>query len=94
MLKPRAKFDPDAAGGLGLCVLTGCWVFTRSVAGWEPLHLHERAVFYFSIVSLLLGAQVMSAGVLAEMITAQRNRDEAFYSISQTTGLDEPLEDA
>jgi len=83
-----------AAGGLGLCVLTGCWVFTRSVAGWEPLHLHERAVFYFSIVSLLLGAQVMSAGVLAEMITAQRNRDEAFYSISQTTGLDEPLEDA
>ncbi len=74
-----------AAGGIGLSVLTGCWVFTRSVAGYEPLHLHERAVFYFSIVSLLLGAQVMSVGVLAEMITAQRNRDEAFYSISQKT---------
>ena len=74
-----------AVGGLGLSVLTGCWVFTRAVAGYEPLHLHERAVFYFSIVSLLLGAQVMSVGVLAEMITAQRNRDEAFYSISQKT---------
>ena len=82
-----------AAGGIGLSVLTGLWVFTRVMTGYDPLHLHERAVFYFSIVSLLLGAQVMSVGVLAEMITAQRNRDEAFYSISQkTTSADDAEE--
>ena len=81
-----------AAGGIGLSVLTGCWVVTRTVDGYEFVHLHERAVFYFSIVSLLLGAQFMSVGVLAEMITAHRSRDEAFYSIAQTTDSrgDEP----
>lgn len=81
-----------AAGSIGLSVLTGCWFATRTMEGYEHLHLHTRAVFYFSIVSLLLGAQVMSVGVLAEMITAQRSRDEAYYSISQQTGSsdDEP----
>ncbi len=74
-----------AAGSIGLSVLTGCWFVTRTVEGYEPLHLHTRAVFYYSIVSLLLGAQVMSVGVLAEMISAQRSRDEAYYSFSQQT---------
>jgi glycosyltransferase involved in cell wall biosynthesis len=78
-----------AAGGIGLSVLTGCWVVTRTVDGYELLHLHERAVFYFSIVSLLLGAQFMSVGILAEMMAAQRSRDEGFYSIAQRTGTAE-----
>ena len=78
-----------AAGGIGLSVLTGCWVVTRTVDGYELLHLHERAVFYFSIVSLLLGAQFMSVGILAEMMAAQRSRDEGFYSIAERTGTAE-----
>ncbi len=35
------------------------------------MHLHTRAIFYYCIVALLLGAQLLSFGFIAEMITAQ-----------------------
>ncbi len=37
-------------GLLGLLGLTGAWVLTRVVPGWTPIHLHERALFYYAIV--------------------------------------------
>jgi hypothetical protein len=36
------------------------------------LHLHQRALFYFAILSILLGVQWLSIGILAELIVAQR----------------------
>ncbi len=38
----------------------------------NDLHLHSRAVFYYSIVAVLLGAQLTATGFLAELIAAQR----------------------
>ena len=73
-------------GSLGILVLTAAWIFSRSVPGWEPVHLHERAVFYYALGAALLGAQFMSIGFLAELITAFRVADVPVYSIAARVG--------
>lgn len=74
-----------ALGGFGLFILSAAWVVTRldSITD-NDLELHKRAIFYFSIVSLLLGAQFVSIGFLAEMITAFYSRDRSSYSIRES----------
>lgn len=76
-------------GGLGIAVLTVMWFVTRLVPGLEPIDLHERAIFYYTIVALLLGAQFISVGLLAEMLAAHRMRDAVPYSIQARTFDDE-----
>ena len=73
------------AGAGGLTVLTCAWFATRLVPGWEPLHLHQRAIFYFSLAALLFGTQLVSVGFLAELIIAHHNRDQHNYSIAERT---------
>jgi glycosyltransferase involved in cell wall biosynthesis len=74
-------------GGIGLVVLSMGWVITRlNAAPNDDLHLHDRAIFFFSMVSLLLGAQCLSIGFLAEMITAASARDVVPYSVRERIG--------
>lgn len=47
----------------------------------DDLHLHDRAIFYYSIVSVLLGAQFMVIGFLAELITSHWAADHEPYLI-------------
>lgn len=82
-------------GGLGLAILTVCWIASRLSAGWDDVHLHQRAAFFFSLAALLLGGQFMSIGFLAELITAYQVRDTATYSIAEETPPhDTPAESA
>ena len=74
------------SGGLGVLALTVWWVVSRAMGVLEPIHLHERAVFYYSMSAMLLGAQFVTAGFLAEMITASHMRDASTYTIKQRTG--------
>jgi dolichol-phosphate mannosyltransferase len=75
------------AGGLGVVVLSVFWVVSRlDEVATNDLHLHERAIFYYSMGALLLGGQFLSIGFLAEMITAFYGRDSEPYSIRQTAG--------
>jgi dolichol-phosphate mannosyltransferase len=62
------------------------WVVSRLVGVLEPIHLHERAIFYYAMGAMLLGAQFVTAGFLAEMITATHMRDATVYTIKQRTG--------
>ena len=78
------------SGSLGLSFLTAGWVVTRLVDELHDLHLHERAIFYYSIVALLLGAQLLSIGFLAELMTAFFGRDTLPYSIGERTAGDAP----
>ncbi len=73
------------AGSIGLCILTLMWGATRMSDAWDDIHLHERAIFYYCIVSLLLGTQLVSAGFLAEMITAQNRSTTRPYSLAGST---------
>jgi glycosyltransferase involved in cell wall biosynthesis len=72
------------AGSLGLVYLGITWL----VNAWAPgyfLPLHERPLLIYSVAALLLGAQMMSIGFLAELITAYQSRDEDSYSIAERT---------
>ncbi len=71
-------------GNLGLLYLAVTWVIRL----WYPEKfepLHERALLIYSLAALLLGAQMMSIGFLAELVTAHMGRDEDSYSIAETT---------
>ena len=74
------------SGGLGVLVLTIWWVVSRTVPDLTPVHLHERAIFYYSMAAMLLGAQFISVGFLAEMLTAYHTDKATSYSIKQRTG--------
>jgi glycosyltransferase involved in cell wall biosynthesis len=71
-------------GSLGLVYLAITWLIRL----WDRdlfLPLHERPLLIYSLAGLLLGAQMMSIGFLAELITAYQGRDEDSYSIVETT---------
>ncbi len=74
-------------GLLCLTLLAGYWVLSRA---WEdvfgpPVHLHQRALFFYSLGGMLLGGQLMSVGFLAELITAYTGRDSDTYSVAEET---------
>jgi len=72
-------------GGLGIFLLLLARVLTWNVAAltaWK-FDLHQTPWFYCAITALLLGAQLMSIGFLAELITAYQARDMAPYSVAE-----------
>ncbi|MBI3464444.1 MAG: glycosyltransferase family 2 protein [Planctomycetes bacterium] len=74
-----------AAGAAGLTYLAVLWVLIHFV--W---HTHEkigdRPLLIYSVSAMLLGAQMMSIGFLAELITAYQSRTEESYSIAEEIG--------
>ncbi len=68
-----------AVGALGVLYLTGYWV-VQELSGHDP-ELHNRPALIYSIGAILFGAQLMSIGFLAELITAYTGRDAETYSI-------------
>jgi dolichol-phosphate mannosyltransferase len=71
-------------GNLGLLYLAVTWVINYfSPGSFAPLH--ERAAPLYALAALLLGAQMMSIGFLAELITAYQSRDEDSYSVAERT---------
>jgi glycosyltransferase involved in cell wall biosynthesis len=71
-------------GNLGFLYLLATWI----VRLWHPdwfLPVHERALPMFALAALVLGAQVMSIGFLAELIIAYQSGDQLPYSIAERT---------
>lgn len=71
-------------GSIGLSVLSALWVITR-LSEMEDVDLHRKAIFYYCIVALLVGVQLISMGFLAELITAQNRRSSPPYSLARDT---------
>ncbi len=63
--------------------LSGAWVITRLPPAENPVHLHQKAIFYYAITAILLGAQLFIAGLLAELMTALNSRTLKHYSIAE-----------
>ena len=82
-----------SCGTIGITLLSGWWVVSRLAESIPDLHLHQRALFYYSMVAVLLGAQFMAIGFLAELITAHVGHDREPYVISQRVGLTPPSSD-
>ncbi len=80
------------AGLGGMAYLAVIWCTSR-LPGRPPevaVHLHETAALYYSLVAVLLGAQLVATGFVAEMIAALVSRDRDEFSIAQYTVPVEP----
>jgi dolichol-phosphate mannosyltransferase len=76
-----------AMGGLGILYLTFMRIITH--LNQDPLddvELHKRAVFYYCILAVLLGAQLLLSGLVAELIVAlTRQSNPPTFSIAERT---------
>ena len=70
-------------GGVGILSLSAWWVLSRLIESVDPVHLHEKALFYYCIVALLLGAQFLLAGLLAELVVARTHGPRDTFSIAE-----------
>ena len=76
-----------AAGALGTVFLAAWWVVSRlDESAGNDLELHKRAVFYFSILATILGAQFMSIGFIAELVTSLHGKEADTYSVCERVG--------
>jgi len=78
-----------ALGLVGMAYLTVTWL-VNWFAPESFLPLHQRPLLIYSVAALLLGAQMMSIGFLAELITAYQVGDEHSYSIAERTPGEKP----
>jgi glycosyltransferase involved in cell wall biosynthesis len=71
-------------GALAMLWLTFTWVVNLAAPG-TFLPLHQRPLLIYAVAALLLGAQMMSMGIVAELMIAYQGRDEESYSIAEQT---------
>lgn len=73
------------AGFVCLAGLSAEWVGNRvwGEATFGPLH--DRPLLTYGVAALLLGAQMVTMGILAELITAGTGRQQERYSIAKQT---------
>lgn len=72
-------------GNLGMGWLAVTWVIGQLYPGTYP-PLHQRPALIYALAALVIGAQFMTIGFLAELFVAYQMRDEESYSIAETTG--------
>ncbi|HAY80394.1 MAG TPA: glycosyltransferase [Planctomycetaceae bacterium] len=78
-------------GAFLLTAMTAWWGISRLDSNVENnLHLTERALFFYSLGSALLGVQFMSIGFLAEMLTAYQSDPSRIFSVRKRIGGDAP----
>ncbi|WP_425616525.1 glycosyltransferase family 2 protein [Anatilimnocola sp. NA78] len=77
-------------GSMGLFYLAGYWVVDKLVPAWGLEDLHNRPAVIYSMGLLLLGAQLISMGFLAELITAYYGKNVMQYSVKERLGLQPP----
>ena len=68
------------------------WVWRLFDTTTFPTPLHDRPLLIYSVAALLLGAQMMSIGFLAELITAYQGRDEDSFSVAEQTDRRPPVQ--
>jgi glycosyltransferase involved in cell wall biosynthesis len=76
-------------GACGLTFLAVVWVLTNLPPHFDFAPIGPRPLLAYSIASLLLGGQLLSLGLLAELIVAYTGHDASHYSIAERTNLPE-----
>lgn len=79
-----------AVGLILLGGLAAVWLLSRILPGFEPLHLHDRPIVLYSLGLLLVGVQLISMGLLAELFVAYHPRERRPYSVAETVGDSSP----
>jgi len=73
-------------GLIGLIYLAGYWIVDKAMPDWKLEDLHNRPAMLYSMGALLLGAQFISMGFLAELLTSYLGRDVKTYSVKSRVG--------
>jgi glycosyltransferase involved in cell wall biosynthesis len=81
-------------GLIGLIYLAGYWVVDKAMPDWKLEDLHNRPAVLYSLGALLLGAQFISMGFLAELLTSYLGRDVKTYSVKSRVGKTPAEKDA
>ncbi len=76
-------------GVAGLGYLGALWLLMNVFDVLTPHPIGERPLLAYSAAALLLGAQALSLGLLAELIVAYTGREQDTYSVAERTGLPE-----
>ena len=71
-------------GSLGLTTLTVIWLLTQ-LAGFGFGPIGNRPLLHYSVAALLLGGQIVSLGLVAELLVAYTGRDADSFSIAENT---------
>jgi dolichol-phosphate mannosyltransferase len=77
-------------GAVGLAYLAGFWVVAHGTPEWDSLRLDQLPALLYSLGLLLFGGQMLSIGVLGELIVAYHDRAFRRYSISARAGSKPP----
>ena len=72
-------------GFLGLTYLALSWVAMNVFGLGDPTPIGGRPLLLYSIALLLLGAQALSLGLLAELVVSYVTRDRDSYSVKERT---------
>ena len=82
-------------GGLSLCWLALRWIAARIPCfGLAEYPLSGRPAVVYSAALLLLGAQLLSVGVVAELVVSYQNRKGREYSVKERIGGNAPTSDS
>lgn len=71
-------------GSVGLTVLTVIWLLTQ-IGGLDFGPIGSRPLLHYSVAALLLGGQIISLGLVAELLVAYTGRNVDAYSIAERT---------
>ncbi len=74
-------------GLTGLIYLAVLWVFAQIYPEWNIEPLHNRPLLNYCLGVLLFGGQLISTGILAEMLVALQVRNQPMYSIREKCGI-------
>jgi len=72
-----------AFGLLGLGWLSFLWVLMNVIGVMDPAPIGSRPLLFYSLGALLLGAQAISLGLLAELIVANTGREQDTFSVRE-----------
>jgi glycosyltransferase involved in cell wall biosynthesis len=72
-------------GAVGLLFLGVLWLLMNVFHVMAPSPIGQRPLLLYSAVLLLLGAQITSLGLLAELIVANTSREEQAFSVLEET---------
>jgi len=72
-----------AFGLLGLGWLSLLWILMNVVGLMDPAPIGSRPLLFYSLGAMLLGAQAISLGLLAELIVANSGREQDMFSVRE-----------
>jgi len=72
-------------GTLGLSYLAALWLLMNVFDALPAAPIGSRPLLAYSIAAVLLGGQVLSLGLLAELIVAYTGRDRDAFSVAERT---------